>query len=177
MGRLKELYLTVQENIRLHGQHLMGVIATEEGEMPFVYTIGNHQRGLPELLFVGAAGGDFGRMLNFLGEMMRERGKAFYDGEQVSLGGKFPVKIVEAGARARADFTIQVGQYYGTQSYRVQQIVLCDTEGRFPGDPGCAEPYASQLVLAVKPMMATDDGRRLENDVEYQEWYHGRKVG
>jgi hypothetical protein len=81
--------------------------------------------------------------------MRDERGAAFQHGELVSVGGRFPVKIIEASAKAKEEFTLVVGQYYDTENYRVQQIVLCDPNGRFPGDPGCAEPYASQYILAA----------------------------
>jgi hypothetical protein len=80
--------------------------------------------------------------------MREERRAPFQHHELVSVGGRFPVKIVNASGRAREEFTVVVGGYYRTENYRVQQIVLCDTQGKFPGDPGCAEPYASQYVLA-----------------------------
>lgn len=120
-----------------------------DNEPPYMYTIGNHEWGLPELIFIGDSDEKFAHVLNRLGRMKRgEERRAFHNGELVSLGGKFPVKIVDASARAKQEFTLVVGQFYGTEDYRVQQIVLCDTQGKFPGDPGCAEPYASQHVLA-----------------------------
>ena len=45
---------------------------------------GNHLRGLPELLVIGVSRGEF---LNFLSDKMIERGRAFDDGEVVSLRG------------------------------------------------------------------------------------------
>lgn len=115
-----------------------------------MYTIGNHERGLPELLFTGDTDDAWADVLNRLGHIMREqRRDAFRHGELVSVGGKFPVKIVNTSARAKLEFTLVAGQYYTTDDYRVQQVVLCDTQGKFPGDPECAEPYASQYVLAA----------------------------
>jgi hypothetical protein len=60
-----------------------------------MYTIGNHERGLPELLFTGDTDDAWAGVLNRLGYIMREqRRDAFRHGELVSVGGKFPVKIV-----------------------------------------------------------------------------------
>jgi hypothetical protein len=43
---------------------------------------------------------------------MIDRGRAFDDGELVSLGGKFPLKVITANDdRAQSEFTIQAGQY------------------------------------------------------------------
>jgi hypothetical protein len=147
MGEMEDLHLTIQKNIKKHGQHVFVIF---DYEPPFMYTIGNHERGLPELLFVGDADDAWAGVLNRLGYIMREqRRDAFRDGELVSVGGKFPVKIVNTSARAKLEFTLVVGQYYATDDYRVQQVVLCDTQGKFPGDPECAEPYASQYVLSA----------------------------
>jgi hypothetical protein len=59
--------------------------------MPFAYTIGNHEKRLPELLTIGTPDAGF---LNPLSEVMIARGKPFADGEIVSIDGKFPVKII-----------------------------------------------------------------------------------
>jgi hypothetical protein len=112
---------------------------------PFAYTIGNQARGLPELLIFcspAAAG-----LLNILSDLMIERGSAFADGELVNLGGKFPVKVVCADARAQDEFTIQAGQYFGTEDYDVQQVLAPDRSGRFPDEPHCAPPYGEVPLL------------------------------
>lgn len=147
MDEMEALHQTIQQNIAKHGRHIFCIF---DNEPPFLYTIGNHEWGLPELLIVGDSDDTFAHVLNRLSQMMRDpkRG-AFRHGELVSLGGKFPIKVVDASARAKQEFTLVVGHYYGTENYRVQQIVLCDPQGKFPGDPGCAEPYASQQVLAA----------------------------
>jgi hypothetical protein len=147
---LRWYWQQIYDNIERQGQSLVSVFDDQEsadsGEPPFVYTIGNHERGLPELLLVGAEAGE---ILNPLGYMMREQRRApFRHGELVSLGGKFPVKIIDTTPEAK-HFAAHVGIYYGTDDYRVQQVLLCDQQGRFPGEPGCAEPYASHPVFAL----------------------------
>ena len=39
------------------------------------------------------------------------------------------------------EYTVQVGEYYGTNDYAVQQIVAPDTFGRYPEDPQCDLPF------------------------------------
>ena len=115
----------------------------------FHYTIGNHGAGLPELLVIGGDQRTGGPLIE-LARIMGERKSAFADGELVSLGGKYPIKIIDDPETAivRAEYTTQVGNYYGTDGYLVQQMVIPDREGRYPGDPGCAEPYASFCISA-----------------------------
>jgi hypothetical protein len=141
---------TIHTNIAKHGWHIVTVYDDEpdsrNDEPEFSYTIGNHERRLPELLMFGSERLSY--ILVELGEMMRARGTAFRHGELVSLGGKFPVKIVDTNPDGNY-FAFHVGLYYGTADYRVQQVVICDHQGRFPGDPGCEEPYASFPVLAL----------------------------
>jgi hypothetical protein len=138
--------------IEAHGQMLMRVHpdATDPpGTLPFVYTIGNHQHRLPELLVVGFDGTGFeAQVLNLLGAMQRQRRAGFHDGELVSLSGPLPVRIIDAGAAGRSEFAVQVGVYYGTDEFDVRQIVLPDPNGRWPGDPQCETPFSRQPLLS-----------------------------
>ena len=128
-------------------QFVVGPVFDPDGRDPiFIYTIGNYGVGLPELIAIGIS--KVG-VLYEAGHIQRGRGKAFEHGEIVSLGGRLPVKFVDATVRAKADYTHQVGNFYGTDDYQVRQLVYCDSDGRFPGDPDCAEPYASQPVLTA----------------------------
>jgi hypothetical protein len=69
----------------------------------------------------------------------------------VSLGGKYPVKVIDvSGAVIYDEYTCQVGHFYGTDDYAVQQMLIPDREGKYPGDPGCAEPYASFLISSLR---------------------------
>jgi hypothetical protein len=142
----REYYETIDRNIATSGQHLQAVFPTDKSDgLPFIYTIGNHGRSLPELLIIGNCNSTFAGILNELCELMRKRGRAFDDGELVNLGGQYPLKIIDFPLMAREEFTYQVGQYYQTDDYRVQQIVLCDSSGHFPDEPACAAPYQAQF--------------------------------
>jgi hypothetical protein len=119
-------------------------VAGEADSLPFAYTIGNWTQGLPELLVIGTARGGF---LNDLSRKLIERGRAFQDGQLVGLGGKKPVKIINANQDAQESYTIQAGNYFGTDDYPVQQVLIPDRNGRFPIDPECLPPYSNFPVL------------------------------
>lgn len=133
--------------IRRHGWQLQGVLGDEE-HFPFIYTIGNYQLGLPELLVIGT--GEAAHSLNSICERMRKNNRPFENGELIDLGGKFPVKSLNAGDQAKEQYTLFVGAYYGTDNYAVQQIVLPDTSGRYPDDPQCEAPYGLVPLLKAR---------------------------
>jgi Domain of unknown function (DUF4262) len=127
---------------------LTSLAADEDGQCRLIqhwfhYTVGNHGANLPEILVIG---GDQ-RMSGPLAEaakIMRKRGAAFANGELVSLGGKYPVKMINITCQEVYDlYTCGVYRHYNTDSYSVQQMMAPDREGRYPDDPQCAEPYAS----------------------------------
>ena len=132
----------ISDNINMHGQHLFGIFPTEDGQEPaFFYTIGNALKGLPELLLVGnfppniASG-----ILNDFGQKMREDNKPLVEG-LVDIGWSFPFKVRNAGGDVRDRFTIQAGRFLDREDYDVQQIMVCDPEGKYPGDEGCDPKY------------------------------------
>ena len=143
MNKLQE---NIETDVRRDGRSVLCVGG--EGEKPsFAYTIGNWLAKLPELLIIGTTKG---YILNDFSQKMIERGSAFDDGELVSLGGRFPVKIINADARAQRDYTIQAGQYLGVEDYLVQQVLTPDRNGCFPDDPACQHPYSTIPVLMRK---------------------------
>jgi hypothetical protein len=144
-----QLRRRITENISKDGQAVQVVGASETAEsQPFMYTIGNYHLGFPELLVIDTDKDIIAGVLNRLGKMQRERGRAFADEELVSIGGKFPVRIVDAGTVGRAKYATFVGIFYNTQNYDVRQVVIPDLQGRWPDQPGCDLPYARQPILS-----------------------------
>jgi hypothetical protein len=138
-------------HIHDHGQHLVGV-APASGDpidfLPFIYTIGNHGAGLPELLLIGGSGDVHGRILNVLGKIQRERGSGFQHAELVDFTARLPARIADAGQRGRDEYAVQASVYYKTDKFEVRQVLLPDPNGRYPGDPGCQPPFSKQPVLS-----------------------------
>lgn len=142
----------IRANIANYGQHVV-CVGISKGDpadfLPFVYTIGNHQLGLPELLLIGQSDDLFVSIVNAVGEVQREGGKAFTHGERVDFSARLPALIVEAGQRGRDEYAVQAGVYYGTDNFEVRQILLPDRNGRFPGEAGCLPPYSDQVRLMM----------------------------
>ena len=137
-------YDEISQTISDYGWRLVGVIPDPDESsnspiryVPFIYTIGNYECGLPELLMIGHV---YAGALNAIVASMRNNNHAFTDGEIIDLGGKSKPKAFWANDEAR-EFTVQVGVYYGTNDYAVQQIVFPDPSGRFPDDPRCDRPF------------------------------------
>jgi hypothetical protein len=140
---MNKLQQHIENDVRQYARSVL-CVGRERDSPGFAYTIGNWLAKLPELLIIGTTRGD---ILNDLSQKMIERGRSFDDGELVSLGGKFPVKIITADWRAKCDYTIQAGQYLGIENYLVQQVLISDRSGRFPDDPECQHPYSTIPVL------------------------------
>jgi hypothetical protein len=140
-----DFYRNIQDKISQYGQQLIGIF---DSNPPFIYTIGNHEHGLPELLNVGLDPQVVGSALNALGRKMREDAKPLSG--DVNIGGQFSVRIIEATNKMVKDkYTIQVGHYYRTHNYRVLQIIIPDPNGYWPTDPRCARPYTEQPLLGA----------------------------
>ena len=124
-------------------QFLQGVFATSEEEENFIYTIGNRERGLPDLLVLIPCGPfeAYAHVLNILGSMQAERGTPFSNGELVDYTAKFPALIIKASPVARDEYTVQAGQYYDTEDYEVLQVLFPDPQGIYPNDPHCDSIY------------------------------------
>jgi hypothetical protein len=144
----RRLFDDVARHILEAGQSVVGVFDPDGEDLPFSYTIGNTAHGLPELLIVGLEPRAAQNVLNALGLMMRERGTAFANLEQVSLhAGALPVLMVETDDRGTGAFAVQAAAYYADRPVAVVQVLVPDPLGLFPGHAGCQQPYASVEVL------------------------------
>lgn len=133
---MRAFYERALKMIEEHGRFILNVISTHS------YTIGNTRKGLPELIIVGPFNPRQSQaVLNDLSEKMIERGRAFDEGELVSLGGKYPVAVYRASEAIKPEVTCQAGQILGREDYDVMQVVYCDPNGHFPGHKDCEPPY------------------------------------
>lgn len=142
------LFEHMAKTIASHERVVLAVARTRR-EPAFQYTVGNQEKGLPELLLIGNYSQEAGgALLNQLSAQMKERRAAFADGEQITLGGEHPMLIHTAGPEAKSQWTIQAGQFYCSEDYQVQQVLLPDENGRYPGDPLCHKDYRVPVLKA-----------------------------
>jgi hypothetical protein len=140
----------IRTNIAKHGRCIQAVGETESdalGLEPFSYTVGNHGLGLPELLIVGTT--KFSGILNRLSEIQRDRGRAFEHEELVSIGGTFPLRIIDTGDLGHREYACFARLYYDSNTVEVRQVLIPDTKGRWPDTPGCDAPYRDQPILST----------------------------
>lgn len=125
------------------------VIYVGDGPRSFHYTVGRHARGLPELLLAAPLDPETGmRLLNTLDKTMLE---PLPSDSKVDLGGRYPVIVIDATAASVKDqYTCIAGAYFGHDDYAVQQILMCDRKGRFPGEAGCDSRFAAQPILGPR---------------------------
>lgn len=155
----------IRTNIQKHGQFILNVF-NHETYGSFGYTIGNRQRGLPDLLIMGAGPTVAGHVLNQLAQLQVDRGESLENGEIFSAemfglspaagsaatgGPGYQLKIVHASDEAKRECTIQTGQFYRDEfGYELVQVVISDSEGRFPDNAEC-DPKAIVSVFAESP--------------------------
>jgi hypothetical protein len=149
------IYDLIEENIASHGRHLMAVFGDETAMVhPFVYTIGNHTKGLPELLMIGSCDNAIGHILNNLSEQMISQGGAFSNGEIVHPfpGNEkvFGLKIIKANPEVKEIYTVQAGQALQTEDYAVLQVVAPGTNGKFPGEEGADDSWGAVPLYPVQ---------------------------
>jgi hypothetical protein len=150
---LRAFKRAVATSIKRGTREIIRVCPTVNDEDEFIgfsYTVGNAARGLPELLILGAYWPGIGNVLNDLSDKLVERGCAFSDGEEIFIGGKFPVKIVNAVECAKHDYTCAATACFGAENYKVQQVLAPDRDGRFPSNPDCCAPF-NVPVLNSRP--------------------------
>ncbi len=94
------------------GWSVLRIVDPDTAYGGFEYTIGNHERGLAELLVFCHDG----KLINDICEKMRNRNRPFEHGELVDAGCRQHFKVVNARRRAHDEYTIQVGEYYRTKT-------------------------------------------------------------
>jgi uncharacterized protein DUF4262 len=143
-AKRRNLLRRLKKDIAKHGHSVMYIFG-EGGAPPFFYTIGRAKKGLPELLLILPLQPETGmRLLNYIAQMMPE---PLPSGSLVDLGGRYPMKLIDADDRiAKEDYTCLATDINGGEDkYRVQQVIGCDEQGRFP--PNCGPPYHLQPIL------------------------------
>ncbi len=66
----------------------------EDDRTPYAYTVGLHERGLPELLVTGLSTESATRILNSVAEYLVDGGKPV-PGEQILIGGEALLEVVQ----------------------------------------------------------------------------------
>jgi uncharacterized protein DUF4262 len=144
---IEDYFDELRETIRTHGWAIQYV---ESDRTPYAYTIGLHDRGLPELLVTALSPQRAARLLNKIAEDA-VRGVALMSGERISVPAGPLVEIVEVDhPDAHMNFAVALD---GPQ-LRALQVVGADGRGRWPWAPGFCDGRARQPVLGLRRKVA-----------------------
>jgi uncharacterized protein DUF4262 len=137
----------VRSTIRRNGWAVQYV---EDDRIPFSYTVGLHEAGLPELLATGLSPELAARMLNAVARYMaREVVPA--PGERVRLSDRWVCEVVEvAQPDAHLNFAVAL---YGPD-VRALQLVWADAQGNWPWAAEFNAGRGRQPVLGVRSQNA-----------------------
>lgn len=134
----------ILESIQKHNRFVMGVMG-DVNSPAFMYSIGNHLVGLPEIICVGI---HEQAIMNFWCDAMIK--KKFAHGDLITWANAdvgCRVSVPYDMRDVRENYTVQAGQFYDHQNYDVIQMIIPDKRGRFPGNPLCEAPYSQLPIL------------------------------
>ena len=133
----------VREMVQKHGWAVQFV---ESDRMAYAYTVGLHERGLPELLVTGLSPKRATHLLNSVADYLVDGGKPL-PGELISIAGGPPLEVVQV-QHPDAHMNVAVALY--GPDVRALQLVWPDDQGRRPWDPAFSNGKARQSVLGVR---------------------------
>lgn len=153
--RIAEVQARMEKVIATFGWMVRGVFPTEDDPgPPFSYTVGLHDKGLPELIVIGL-NLEVGTML--LNDVAQHCLQAQADGRGLPLGlvelerWPMPAFLLAADTQLAEEMaTAASGRSHGSARY--VQVCIPDKHGKFPWEPGCSESFkAIQAVLGPAP--------------------------
>ncbi len=135
----------LREGISAHGWVVQYV---DDERMPFAYTIGLHERGLPEFLATGLDPRRAGWLLNtFAKRALARAGRPLVPGNQVWLPAATRVELVDV---ARPDVHLLMAVALEGPEINAIQLVWADGRGRWPWAPGFNDGLQPQAVLGQR---------------------------
>lgn len=146
-GTTEEYLDELRAMVRLHGWVVQGV---EDDRLPFAYTIGLHDRGLPELLVTGMSQEEAAGLLNDVA-VAALGGRVFEPGAHVAVGNGPLLEIVEVD---QPDAHLNFAVALGGPDIRALQLVWADERGRWPWAAGWGPGRLRQPVLGIRTQKA-----------------------
>lgn len=128
-------------------KHGWAVQYVESQSAPYAYTVGLHERGLPELLVTGLPPQPAARLLNTVAAYLMDGGRPV-PGEWISIPDGPMLAVVQV-EHPDAHMNVAVA-FYGPE-LRALQLVWADERGHRPWCPEFSNGQLQQPVLGVRP--------------------------
>ena len=119
----------------------------EDDRRPFAYTIGLHERGLPELLITGLQPQPSARLLNSVAHQMVDEGMRLRPAEYIDYQSEFFLEVVEV---EHPDVHLKFAAALCGPEVRAYQLVWADDRGRWPWDRGWGHGRHRQPVFGMR---------------------------
>lgn len=143
---MNELHERLKKGIEEHGHMVVHVMDENDPDESFIYTVGNVKRGLPELILVGNFDPNHtGRILNDMTTKMLKEERSIEPGD-VDINWTYPMRVRKASDLTKDTHTIASTRIAGHDDYDVFQVMVCDTEGRYPDDEGVDDDFAVSML-------------------------------
>ena len=133
----------LREKIETHGWAVQHV---EDERRPFTYTVGLHERGLPELLVTGLIPRQARWLLNTYAKRAIAGHRAVA-GDRVSLPAETRLELVDV---EHPDAHMGMATALAGAGITAVQLVWADSRGRWPWAPGFDDGHRIQPVLGVR---------------------------
>jgi hypothetical protein len=155
---LDEFFDEQSRLIDRYGWTVVHVEPTEDdppGAVPFGYTVGLTEIGLPEVAIAGVPLDVTGPLLNEMAARITQDGERLRHGRRVSGLVAGHDLLVVAGEPTDEVFPGSAMYRYGEGRVRLCQLVWPDPDGRFPWQPGYPVDEWPQPAIGVAPLRAS----------------------
>jgi hypothetical protein len=137
----------VRSKISEHGWALQHIDPADQEDLPFTYTVGLANAGLPELIIVGLPFPVSAGYLNHFAKLSLSSELTPGDRHDVQTPSKIVRWLVARVSPGNASQYLGVAEAIHGAPVAGLQLIWPDTDGRLPGDPGYI-PSSSQPLLA-----------------------------
>ena len=144
-GTEEEYLDDLREMMRDH--HGWQVQFVEHDRRPFAYTVGLHNRGLPELLITGLNAHVSNRVLKSIGHMIVDDGTYLAPAMHIDYEDRFLMEVVEVD---HPDVHLKYAVRICGPEVRALQLVWADDRGRWPWEAGWGNGRRRQPVFGVR---------------------------
>lgn len=143
-GTIDEYLDSLRDTIADHGWVVQFV---EDERRPFAYTIGLHERGLPELLITGLQAQKSTRVLNSIAHMIVDDGTTLQPAVHIDYQSEFLLEVVEV---EHPDVHLKFAVSLCGTGIRAYQLVWTDAHRRWPWDRAWSHGRRRQPVLGMR---------------------------
>lgn len=147
-GTIRDYLQNLRKIVRGHGWAVQFV---ESEKRPFAYTIGLHDKGLPELLITGLPPQTSARLLNSMAHQIVDDGVALLPAMHIDYQDEFLLEVVQVD---NPDVHLKFAVALCGPQIRALQLVWTDDRRRWPWDPDWAHGRRRQPVFGRRMPLA-----------------------